>query len=237
MQLDFEVTLEDDAELIFQNDGTSRRIVVTRFELWIPQLQLSLAGQKMVNENFFKPTKWVHLKETLIPTGARTDAGGQVQISPGVKNAKHVFIFFQQSRKQNSLTENPYLFDTFDLDGDNSAKLATCRLQYGETYLPELEYEGDDLIRIRRDLIQFRYRKNEYNTSTQLDVSKYAPLYPVIYFDLRGTKESVTGDSKKLVLHYRLNEAANAHDYDVFTAVLNPALCWPRRPKLLQLPG
>ena len=149
------------------------------------------------------------------------DAGGQVQISQNVKNAKHVFVFFQQSRKQNALTQNPYLFDTFDLDRDNSAKLATCRLQYGESYIPELEYEGDDEIRIWRDLIQFRYRKNDYNTGTKLDVSNYVPLYPVIYFDLRATKESVTGDSKKLVPHNRLNEAANAHDYNIFAAVLN----------------
>ena len=93
------------------------------------------------------------------------------------------------------------LADPESLPVDNSAKLITCHLQYGETYLPELEYESDDLIRIRRD---------------QLDVANYFPLYPVIYFDFR-----VTGDSKKLVLHYRLNEATNAHDYDIFAAVLN----------------
>ena len=221
MQLEFKVTLQADDELIFQSDGTNRRIVVTTFELWIPRLRLSPAGQKMVNENFFKQTKWVYLKETLIPTGARRDAGGQVQLSSGVKNAKHVFVFFQQTREKDLLAQNPYLFDTLDLDGDNSAKLATCCLQYGETYLPELEYERDDFIRIWRDLIEFRYRKNDYNTDTQLDVTNYALLYPVIYFDLRTTKESVTGDLKKLVLHYRLNEAANAHDYDIFAAVLN----------------
>ena len=81
MQLDFEVTLQNDAELIFQDGNTALRIVVTKFELWIPRLQLTPAGQKMVNENLFKPTKWVYLKETLTPTGARRDAGGQVQIS------------------------------------------------------------------------------------------------------------------------------------------------------------
>ena len=119
------------------------------------------------------------------------------------------------------MEHNPYLFETFDLDRDNSAKLSTCRLQYGEAFTPELECEGDDQIRIRRDLIQFAYRKNDYNTGTQLDVANYPKLHPVIYFDLRATKESVTGDSKKLILHYRLNEAANAHDYEIFAAVLN----------------
>ena len=191
MKLQFEVTLQDDAELIFQNDGTDRRIVVTKLELWIPRLQMTSAGKTMIVEKFFKPTKWVYLKETLIPTAVRRDQGSQMLISPGVKNAKHVFVFFQRPEKQNSLTQNPYIIDTFIINASNdNAKLATCRLQYGGLpYWPELEYESEDLIRIRRDLIQFRYRKNDYSTGTQLDVSKYASLYPVIYFDLRATKE------------------------------------------------
>ena len=103
----------------------------------------------------------------------------------------------------------------------DSITLSTCRLQYGETFIPELGYEEEDQTRIRRDLIQYRYRKNDYNTGTQLDVAIYTSLYAVIYFDLRATKESVTGDSKKLIFHYRLNEAADAQDYNIFAAVLN----------------
>ena len=45
--------------------------------------------------------------------------------------------------------------------------------------------------------------------------------YPIIYFDLRNTKESVTGDPKKLEFYYRLNEAANAQDHTIFAVVLN----------------
>ena len=33
MQLEFEIVLQDDDEMIFQNDGTGRRIVVRKFEL------------------------------------------------------------------------------------------------------------------------------------------------------------------------------------------------------------
>ena len=31
----------------------------------------------------------------------------------------------------------------------------------------------------------------------------------------------MTGDPKKLEFHYRLNEAANAQDYTIFSVVLN----------------
>lgn len=136
MQLSVEITLQEDAELIFQNaDVDPCRIFVTKLELWVPRLQLTAAGKEMVNAPFFKPTKWRYLKEILIPTGARADASGQVQISAGIVDVKHVFVFLQKSEKENPITQNPYLFDTFSLDG--GARLSTCRLQYGETFIPE----------------------------------------------------------------------------------------------------
>ena len=131
MQLEFEIVLQDDREMIFQNDGTARRIVVRKLELWVPQLQLTGKGQTLANENFLQPTQWKYLKEVLHLSSSRIrrDANGTWLITPGVKNPKYVFVFLQQTRKQNAYTQNPYLFDTFDIDGDNSARLATCRLQ------------------------------------------------------------------------------------------------------------
>ena len=38
MQMEFNVTFEDDAELVWQNDGTARRVVIRNFELWVPSL-------------------------------------------------------------------------------------------------------------------------------------------------------------------------------------------------------
>ena len=52
MQLEFEIVLQDDTEMIFQSDGTARRIVVRKFELWVPRLQFTGEGQKLVNGNF-----------------------------------------------------------------------------------------------------------------------------------------------------------------------------------------
>ena len=71
------------------------------------------------------------------------------------------------------------------------------------------------------DLINFRYRKNDYNTGVQLQLANFPELYPIIYFDLQNIKKSVTGDPKKLKFHYRLNGAANAQDYTIFAGFLN----------------
>ena len=222
MQLNFEIQLQNDEEIIFQNNNTDlRRIVVRKFELWAPQLHFTGKGQTLVNENFLKPTQWKYLNETLHNSSARRDANGTWLITPGVKNPKHVFVFIQQSRKQNDYRYNPYIFDTFDIDGDETARLDTCRLQYGTKFYPELDYDHDFKIRILNDLINFRYRKNDYNAGVQLQIANFEKLYPIIYFDLRNIEESVTGDPKKLEFHYKLNQAADAQDYMIFALVLN----------------
>ena len=41
MQLEFEIVLQNDTEMIYQNDGTARRIVVRKLELWAPQLHFT----------------------------------------------------------------------------------------------------------------------------------------------------------------------------------------------------
>ena len=74
MQLEFDIALQNDREMIFQNDGTARRIVVRRLELWVPQLQFTGQGQTLVNENFLRPTQWKYLKEVLhshLPKGCK----------------------------------------------------------------------------------------------------------------------------------------------------------------------
>ena len=221
MQLEFEIDLQSDAELIWQNDGTDRRIVVRNLELWAPMLRFTSEGQKLVNENFLKPQRWTYLNEMIQPSPSRRDAFGSWQINPGLKNAKHVFIFIQQSRKENALTQNPYFFDTFDIDGDESAKLATCRLQYGSSqFYPELEYNENFKLRILNDLKNYRYRKNDYNTGVQLQPNNFGTLYPVLYFDLRENKENRTNDAKQMVFHYKLNEVANAQDYTIYAGIL-----------------
>ena len=140
MQLEFETVLQDDTEMIFQNQNSS-----CGFHNYDSLMRVR---SSQISENFLKPTQWKYLKEMLHLSSSRRDANGTWLITPGVKNPKHVFVFFQQTRKQKAFTQNPYIFDTFDLDGDDSAKLATCRLQYGTIFYPELDYEGDFKIRM-----------------------------------------------------------------------------------------
>ena len=154
MQLEFEIELQNDQEMIFQNNATARRIVVRKFELWTPQLHFTGKGQTMANENFLKPTKWKYLNENLHSSPSQRDANGTYTwlITPGVKDPKTCFVFIQQTRKQIAYTQNPYIFDTFDIDGDDSARLDTCRLQYGTKFYPDLDYDHDFKIRVLNEI-------------------------------------------------------------------------------------
>ena len=85
MQLEFLITLQNDRELIWQNDGTPRRIVVRKLELWVPQLHFTGKGQTFVNENFLKPTQWKYLKENIFSLSERRDESGMFMIGSGIK--------------------------------------------------------------------------------------------------------------------------------------------------------
>ena len=220
MQLEFEIVLQDDREMIYQNDGTERRIVVHKLELWVPQLHFTGKGQTRINETFLKPTQWKYLKENMYSSGDKRDSNGTFTIGSRHRNPKHVFIFFQQSRKKNSYRQNPYIFDTFDLDGDDSARLSNCKLECGTTFYPDVDYKYNNKLRILDDLMEFRYRNDDYNSGVQLQVTNFEKLYPIIYFDLRDAKQTMTGDPQTLNFEYTLNEAANAYDYKIFAAVL-----------------
>ena len=125
-------------------------------------------------------------------------------------------------KKSKNIQFNSYIFDTFDIDGDRTSKLLTCRLQSGASeFYPELEYTSDFKERILQDVSNFRFRTNDYNTGIQLNFKNYSTLYPLIYFDLQADKSNLTNDPQQLVFHYRLNEAANAQPYTIYAVVLH----------------
>ena len=137
------------------------------------------------------------------------------QISPAIDNVEHVFVYLQRTDGPNDdeSERTPYLFDTFKLNADNNnSSLSSCRLEYGNnTFYPELEYDTDSKIRIFNDLMSYAFRKNDYNSGTQLNLSNFTSLYGLIYFDLSYQKEVVTRDPKQLILHYRINVAPAAN--------------------------
>ena len=75
-------------------------------------------------------------------------------------------------------------------------------------FFSELEYDSVSKLRIFNDLMFYAMRKNEYNSGTQLNLSNFDSLYPLIFFDL-SFQMKITRDPKQLTFRYRLSANAN----------------------------
>jgi len=217
MQLQIEFTMNDDSELIHKaaaaaDDG---RVVVKRLYLWLPKLIPKDSLYSNFVSEFLKPTTWRYMRDLYNQSANTRAIQNMFQISPAIDTVKHVFIYLQRTDGPNNeeSERTPYVYDTFKLNtADENSSLSSCRLEYGNnTFYPELEYDADSKIRIFNDLMSYGFRKNDYNTGTQLNLHNFTSLYGLIYFDLTYQKEVVIRDPKQLILHYRLKAAPTAN--------------------------
>ena len=216
MQFTFELTLNDDAELIHKAAAAADgRVVVTRLYLWLPKMIPKDSAYGEFVGDFLKPSKWVYMRDLYNQSANTRAIQNMFQISPAIDNVKRVFIYLQRTDGPNNeeSERTPYIFNTFKLNSaDANSSLSSCRLEYGNnTFYPELEYDADSKVRIFNDLMSYAFRKNDLNTGTQLNLSNFTSLYGLIYFDLTYQKEAITRDPKQLILNYRLNTAPAAN--------------------------
>ena len=226
MQLELNIELQNDNELIYMNDGVDAgRVVVNKFLLWVPRLTPKSSLSTKFVESFMKVQTWNYKRELYQSSASPTNSSGFFQISSSIDNVTDIFIYLQQD-KTNNVLQNPYIFDTFKLDSaDNVAAnhryLTTCRLEYGNgVFYPETEYDSESKVRIFNDLMSYADRRNDYNTGTQLNISNYNSLDPLIYFNLSYQTEKVTRDPKQLIFRYRLNGTLAADAFRVHAIVL-----------------
>ena len=218
MQLTFEIDLTDDVEVLYGAADTFR-LVIDRFYLWVPRIEPKDALMSKFVSDFQKPSKWKYLREMYQHSDV-TRNSGDFRISASIDKVRHVFVYLQRL-KNNNMGANPYIYDTFKLNAaDTNCKLLSCRLEYGNgVFYPELDYDEESKSRIFSDLMNYSWKKNDYNTGTQLNVSNWESLFPLLYFDLSYQAEQVSRDPKQLVLRYRINQAAAA-DFQLHAIVL-----------------
>ena len=220
MQLEFNITLQNDDELIFKAAGAADgRVVLDRFLLWVPKMTpKDSLYDKFINAYLVK-SNWKYLRERYYASSL-THSSGFFQISPSIDNVKAVFVYLQRD-KTNKANQNPYILDTFKLDSaDNEAanlrQLTTCRLEYGNgIFYPETEYDSESKVRIFNDLMSYSMKKNDYNSGTQVNITNFNSLYSIIYFDLSYQADRVTRDPKQLIFRYKIN--ATTLDADAFS--------------------
>ena len=166
MQLQIEITLNEDSELIHSAAAAVEgRVVVKRFYLWLPRMIQKDSMYSEFVSDFLKPTKWTYMRDLYNQSANKQALQNMFQISPAIDNVKHVFIYLHRTDGPNNEEDErtPYIFDTFKLNvnaGNNNSSLSSCRLEYGNnTFYPELEYDGDSKTRIFNDVMSYAFRK------------------------------------------------------------------------------
>ena len=208
MQLQFNIELNDDAELIHKAAAVDAgRVVVNRFILWVPKLSPKDSLFNRFVDSFMKPTQWKFLSK-MYEVSWPTRSGGFFQISASVDNVRHVFVYLKNSYRDaidHRQSEHiPYTMNIFALPAGRT--LTSCRLEYGNgIFYPETEYEAESKVRIFNDFMAYAMRKNDYDTGTQLNLANYRRLFPLIYFNLNFQTEKVSRDPKQLIFRYMLS--------------------------------
>ena len=226
VRIELQIEMENDKNVIWRTGaadaaGTTYRLIVTRFQLYVPRMIFNSEGQKLYLENYLKPHKWTYLTETTYNQDMRTQRTGSFRLTNGILKPRHVFIFFINNANLDNQLANPFLYNTFSVS-TNPRTLDQCYLEVGNgNEYPHLKYEPTlDLSRVFRDVMKYVNANNDLQGGTLLNISNFKNLYPLIYFDLTKQRTDLRDGNTKLSFHYTLS-GTTATGYTIYGIVLS----------------
>ena len=219
-KIELNIELESDNNLIWRTGGNDCRVVLTRFQLFVPKLTFNSEGQKLYMENYLKPYKWVYLNEVVERSNNSQQQTGHFRITNAISKPRHVFVFGINTANISSQTANPFLYNTFNLP--NTANISRCYLEVGNgNEYPDIHFKpSTDPSRVFREVMGYVYANNDFQGGTLLNRSNFSSLFPFVYFDLTKQKLDIKDGVTKLSFHYELSANPNA-DYNLYALVLH----------------
>ena len=179
-------------------------------------------GLNFVQNNHTK-AECVYLREMVQVSQDSEQREATFNITSGVKQQKHIFVYLQRTVRSSNQEHNPHILDIFKVNADNNkCYLIAARLEVGnDLYYPELEYSESEKVRIYRDVINYVHRQNDKDTGSLLTRDNFDKLIGFLYFNLTYKSDSITADPKQLVLRYKLSSApAAGSNYKVYAIIL-----------------
>ena len=176
-------------------------------------------GTSLYTSQYLKPHKWTYEREMVERSNSTKQRVGTFKIMSGINRPRHVFIWFLNDASDNAQAENPFLYNTFNIN--KNRPLVSCHLVVGNGVdYPENEYSpSTNIARVVCDVLSYTYSISNYPSSMLLARTNFQKLFPFIYFDLRYQKEDLRDGAMKLTFKYGLS-AASAADYSVYALVL-----------------
>ena len=219
-KIELNIELESDGNLIWRAGGNDCRVILTRFQLFVPRITFNKDGQEIYLKNYFKPYKWKYLNEVVERSNNSQQQTGQFRITNAISKPRHVFVFAINTANIDSQTANPFLYNTFNLP--NNANVSRCYLEVGNgNEYPDIHFKpATDPARVFREVMGYVYANNDFQGGTLLNRTNFESLFPFVYFDLTKQKMDIKDGVTKLAFHYELSANPNA-DYNIYALVLH----------------
>ena len=219
-KIELNIELESDANLIWRTGGNNCRVILTRFQLFVPKITFNSEGQKLYMQNYLKPYKWVYLNEVVERSNNSQQQTGHFRITNAISKPRHVFVFGINTANIDSQTANPFLYNTFNLP--NNANISRCYLEVGNgNEYPFIHFKpATDPARVFREVMSYVYANNDFQGGTLLNRTNFESLFPFVYFDLTKQKMDIKDGVTKLSFHYELSANPNA-DYNLYALILH----------------
>ena len=219
-KIELNIELESDNNVLWRNAGADCRVILTRFQLFVPRLVFNSEGQKIYSKNYLKPYKWNYLNEVVERSNNGQQQTGQFRITNGISKPRHVFVWAINTANVNTQEQNPFLYNTFNLP--NNANISRCYLEVGNgNEYPDIHFKpATDPARVFREVMGYVYANNDFQGGTLLNRSNFENLFPFVYFDLTKQKIDLKDGVTKLSFHYELSADPN-NDYNIYALVLH----------------
>ena len=133
-KIELNIELESDGNLIWRAGGNDCRVILTRFQLFVPRITFNKKGQEIYLKNYLKPYKWMYLNEVVERSNNSQQQTGHFRITNAISKPRHVFVFAINTANIDSQTANPFLYNTFALTTANAnapANISRCYLEVG----------------------------------------------------------------------------------------------------------
>ncbi|KAL9954669.1 hypothetical protein ACROYT_G042234 [Oculina patagonica] len=215
-----DVNLESDNNIIFRAGGDPARFIISRRVLWVPKMIFNAEGEQIFLQTYLKPHTWSYLKERIEISQSTIARQGTFKITSSIRKPRHCFVWVLNDAKMNDQTQNPFLFNTYNIANGRTFSNARLELSNGIFY-PNEELKPDtEIVQAYRTLMEYQKDFNAYYTSPTITLKSFQELYGLIYFDLRNQEEEIKSGSTKIEFRYNLSGNPNAN-YSIYSLILH----------------
>ena len=154
-KVSFEITLEDDNNVIFRAAAADPgRYIITKFVLWVPKMTLNASGKQIFLEKYLKEHTWTYLKESIVTLPFQQSIGN-FKIINHIRKPRHVFVWALNTTKFNDQEQNMFLFNTYNIANNRTITSAQLSLSNGVFYPQKVINPTLQITKTFRELMKY----------------------------------------------------------------------------------